>query len=267
MRSPVLLILCSYGMSFKTSTFLSPAPSRLAIGHLMMSDTTTSTTAAVQIASTGATVLRCEGLTKSYTGFPQFEDIKLILGKGQRVGLIGVNGAGKSTLLKCLGKIDTADAGVVETATNANVIYVDQEPDWGEVTVYEALFSGNEKEAVATRMYFKALDPSIEMDADFFSAATDAVEGASAWDYQERGLSIAANLNIKDDKMYRSVNTLSGGDYYDFFSFFNSFQNQHYLTGSTTLPIPLTARAQLQLYGVTVMHISIFLLSFPDCLE
>ena len=52
----------------------------------------------VTSASTGATVLRCEGLTKSYTGVPQFEDIKLVLGKGQRVGLIGVNGAGKVIL-------------------------------------------------------------------------------------------------------------------------------------------------------------------------
>ena len=122
MRSLVVLILCSYGMSFKLSPVLSSRSSRTVSSALMMSDAITSTTAAVQIASTGATVLRCEGLTKSYTGFPQFEDIKLILGKGQRVGLIGVNGAGKSTLLKCLGKIDTADAGVVETATNANVI-------------------------------------------------------------------------------------------------------------------------------------------------
>lgn len=208
MRQSLLMMLFSVGVSLQLSTNFN---SRSSLSSLRMSDVTAATTAAVQIASTGATVLRCEGLTKSYTGFPQFEDIKLILGKGQRVGLIGVNGAGKSTLLKCLGKIDNADAGIVETATNANVIYVDQEPDWGEVTVYEALFSGNEKEAVATRMYFKALDPSVEMDADLFSAATDAVEGASAWDYQERGLSIAANLNIKDDKMYRSVNTLSGG--------------------------------------------------------
>lgn len=206
MRHSVVLMLFSVAVSFQLSA---NRPSRISLSNLRMSDETT--TAAVQIASTGATVLRCEGLTKSYTGFPQFEDIKLILGKGQRVGLIGVNGAGKSTLLKCLGKIDNADSGVVETATNANVIYVDQEPDWGEVTVYEALFSGNGKEAVATRMYFKALDPSVEMDADLFSAATDAVEGASAWDYQERGISIAGNLNIKDDKMYRSVNTLSGG--------------------------------------------------------
>lgn len=41
------------------------------------------------------TLLKCEKLTKSYTGVPQFNDISFMLGKGQRVGLIGVNGAGK----------------------------------------------------------------------------------------------------------------------------------------------------------------------------
>ena len=39
-----------------------------------------------------ATVLRCEGLSKSFTGIPQFRDISLTLGKGQRLGLIGING-------------------------------------------------------------------------------------------------------------------------------------------------------------------------------
>jgi ATP-binding cassette subfamily F protein uup len=206
MQSFIMLNLFLVG---STAFHLQKPSFKHSTSKLMMSDTTKE--APVQVASTGATVLRCEGLTKSFTGFPQFEGIKLLLGKGQRVGLIGVNGAGKSTLLKCLGKIDNADSGTVETASGANVIYVDQEPDWGEVKVYEALFSGTSDQAKATRMYMKALDPSIEMDGDAFSAATDAIEGANAWDYQERGLSIADNLNIKDDKMYRSVNTLSGG--------------------------------------------------------
>ncbi len=137
--------------------------------------------------ASGPTVLRCEGLTKAFTGVPQFEDIKLIIGKGARTGVVGVNGAGKSTLLKCLAKIESADSGSVETATNANVIYVDQEPDWGDVQVYEALFSGPSEQAIATRAYFKALDPSAEMDGDAFTDATDKVESASAWDYQESG--------------------------------------------------------------------------------
>jgi ATPase subunit of ABC transporter with duplicated ATPase domains len=82
--------------------------------------------------------------------------------------------------------VDTADSGTIETATNANVIYVEQEPDWGDVFVYEALFEGDSAEAKATRRYFAALDPekADNMDADEFSDATDAVEAANAWDYQ-----------------------------------------------------------------------------------
>jgi ABC-type sugar transport system ATPase subunit len=60
-----------------------------------MSSVPASSVAPISTTSGGATVLRCEGLTKSYTGTPQFSDIKLTLGKGQRVGLIGINGAGK----------------------------------------------------------------------------------------------------------------------------------------------------------------------------
>ena len=102
--------------------------------------------------SSTPTVLRCDSLSKSFTGTPQFQDISFTLGKGQRVGLIGVNGAGKSTLLKCLAKIDSPDSGEVESGKLCNVVYVDQEPNWGNIQVYEALFAGTTDQAKATRM-------------------------------------------------------------------------------------------------------------------
>ena len=97
----------------------------------------------VATSSTGPTVLRCSELSKKFAEIPQFQDISFTLGKGQRVGLIGINGAGKSTLLKCLACIETADAGTVHTQKLCNVVYVDQEPDWGDHLVYEALFDGH----------------------------------------------------------------------------------------------------------------------------
>ena len=162
----------------------------------------------------GSVVLRCEDLSKSYTGKPQFEKISLNLCKGQRVGLIGVNGAGKSTLLKCLAKIDSADSGIVETASNSNVVYVDQEPDWGSIAVFEALFFGSSPQAVATREYFTLLKPRdvANLDDNAFADATDKMETANAWEYQERGITIAEKLNIPSDYLYRDVNTLSGGE-------------------------------------------------------
>ena len=162
----------------------------------------------------GSIILRCEELSKSYTGTPQFEKISFNLCKGQRVGLIGVNGAGKSTLLKCLAKVDSADSGLVEAASNSNVVYVDQEPDWGSIMVYEALFNGNSPQAVATRLYCKLLDPkeSDGFDDNHFAEVTDKMESANAWEYQDSGMSIADRLNIPSEYMYRNVNTLSGGE-------------------------------------------------------
>ena len=160
--------------------------------------------------SSGATILKCSGLSKAWVGTPQFENISFNLAKGSRIGLIGVNGAGKSTLLKCLAKIDSADSGSVEH--KGNVIYVDQEPDWSpSLPAFAALFGGTSKEAKATRMYFEAINQD-PMDNDSLSKATDAVEDASAWDYQSRGILTASKLNIGDDKLNRPVSTLSGGE-------------------------------------------------------
>jgi len=161
----------------------------------------------------GAMVLRCEQLSKAYTGSPQFEKISFNLCKGQRVGLIGVNGAGKSTLLRCLAQIDAADSGLVEVASNSNVVYVDQEPDWGSILVFEALFTGDSLQATATRDYFRLLDPSAtSIDDDIFSKISDKMEASNGWEYQERGISIAEKLNIPNEFLYRNVNTLSGGE-------------------------------------------------------
>lgn len=182
--------------------------------QLWMSSTASSTAAGTTTVSIAgaATVLRCEGLTKSFTGTPQFKDIGLTLGKGQRLGLIGVNGAGKSTLLKCLARVDTPDEGTIEVSSKANVVFVEQEPDWGNIKVYEALFTGDSQKASATRKYFAATNPDLDYDDDAFTKATEAVEETSAWDYQTLGLTTAEKLNIRNEYLYRDVQSLSGGE-------------------------------------------------------
>ena len=116
-------------------------------------------------------------------------------------------------MLRCLAKVDSPDSGSIETATNANVIYVEQEPDWGDIFVYEALFAGDSARAKACRRYFKALDPdAADQPDDELTKATDDMESAGAWEYQTQGEAIADKLNMKEDKMYRRVRTLSGGE-------------------------------------------------------
>ena len=186
------------------------------------------------LSANAPTVLKCTGLSKSYTGNPQFENIALTLGKGQRVGLIGINGAGKSTLLKCLSGLETADAGTVEIMSGANVVFLEQEPQWRNIKVYEALFEGSSPAAIATRRYCSLLDPttgnagtginssagsddheaSSEDFSDELSQITNAMESSSGWDYQARGTLFAEELNMKpiDSFLFRSVSGLSGGE-------------------------------------------------------
>jgi ATP-binding cassette subfamily F protein uup len=164
------------------------------------------------MSNTGAeTVLKCDSLSKSFTGIPQFDSVSLNLARGQRTGLIGVNGAGKSTFLKCLAGIESADSGKIESATNSNVIYVDQEPDWGDILVCEALFSGSSPAALATRKYYSLMQDESNFDNDAFSKVTDAMESSTGWEYQERGLSIADKLSIAEAHLHRPVSSLSGG--------------------------------------------------------
>jgi ABC transport system ATP-binding/permease protein len=160
----------------------------------------------------GIVVLKCDSLTKSHTGVPQFSSISMNLAKGQRVGLIGVNGAGKSTFLKCLAQIDTVDSGRVEAASNANVIYVDQDPNWGDIPVYSALFGGHGKAAEVVKNYYSLMKEGSDFDSSLFSTITDDMQATDGWEFQEKGLQIAAKLGVPESTMYRSVSSLSGGE-------------------------------------------------------
>lgn len=209
----VLIILCCAG-ELVCYKFVPTRPFRQVACHSSRSAAIQSNPAVVASAqpSGAPVILKCEGLSKSYTGVPQFETISLGLSKGQRVGLIGINGAGKSTLLKCLSKHVPYDAGSVETATNTNVIYVDQEPNWGSMSVYEAFFAGNTQNAAAVRKYYAVMKDEDNIDMDTFSAVTDSMQEFDGWSYQERGQTIASNLNIGESFMYRPVSALSGGE-------------------------------------------------------
>ena len=158
-----------------------------------------------------ATLLSCRGLAKAHTETPQFRDVSFNLGRGQRVGLVGVNGAGKSSLLRVLAGLDAPDAGEVEVASSAKVVLVDQEPRWDDAPVYAALFPGLDERSSAIRNYLRCTDPALDIDSEAFTAATDAMARTSAWELQERGVETAAGLGV-GDKLYRACSSLSGGE-------------------------------------------------------
>ena len=81
---------------------------------------------AVGTTRTGKTVLDARNLSVDIGGKRLVEDLTLMLGKGERIGIIGPNGAGKTTMIRALlGEIEPA-AGKVVIGKNTKVAYLDQ---------------------------------------------------------------------------------------------------------------------------------------------
>jgi ATP-binding cassette subfamily F protein 3 len=79
-------------------------------------------------------VLRIENLRKAFAGRPGvetgdvlFDRAELVLGKGDKVGLIGPNGCGKTTLLRMITGREKPDSGRIDVFPGVRLGYFDQE--------------------------------------------------------------------------------------------------------------------------------------------
>ncbi len=87
-----------------------------------------------------APLVTIESLSKGFGSRALFEDISLILTKGERAALIGANGSGKSTLFKILVGLEEADAGAVSVHRGARLAYVPQEESFPDnLTIEDCL--------------------------------------------------------------------------------------------------------------------------------
>ena len=105
----------------------------------------------------GETILRMEGIDKSFTGVHALKGVDFDLQKGEVHALMGENGAGKSTLMKILTGIYAKDAGTItyegaavefktpKEAQDAGIAIVHQELNMmNHLTVAQNIFIGRE---------------------------------------------------------------------------------------------------------------------------
>ena len=74
----------------------------------------------------GDTVIRADGLRKSFGDKMLIEDLSFDLPKAGIVGIIGANGAGKTTLFRMIAGTETPDAGEITLGDTVKLAYVDQ---------------------------------------------------------------------------------------------------------------------------------------------
>jgi ATP-binding cassette subfamily F protein 3 len=78
-------------------------------------------------ARTGDIVLECSDLSAERGGRVLFEDVSMLVRRGERIGVVGPNGSGKTTLLRLLaGRGGAGDRGDVRRGTNLEEGYFDQ---------------------------------------------------------------------------------------------------------------------------------------------
>ena len=154
-----------------------------------------------------ANLLQVENLTKSFGVNSLFDDINFTINEGDKVGLIAKNGTGKSTLLSIIAGDDTPDDGKLIFKNDVTIGYLKQLPQFEpHLSVMDTCLIGDDDQSKAIRQYENAL---IEVNNEEMSKAIQALDLASAWDYEERFKQILSQLKIDDFK--QRISELSGG--------------------------------------------------------
>lgn len=154
-----------------------------------------------------ANLLQVENLTKSFGVNSLFNDINFTINEGDKVGLIAKNGTGKSTLLSIIAGDDTPDDGKLIYKNDVTIGYLKQLPQFEpHLSVIDTCLIGDDDQSKAIRQYENAL---IEGNNEEMTKAIQAMDLASAWDYEERFKQILSQLKIDDFK--QRISELSGG--------------------------------------------------------
>ena len=93
-------------------------------------------------ARSGRRVIELQGISKRYANLQVFENLNLVIERGERVALVGVNGAGKSTLSRLLSGVEEPTSGSRQLGHQVVLDYYAQQQAehlQGNNTVYEEI--------------------------------------------------------------------------------------------------------------------------------
>jgi ATP-binding cassette subfamily F protein uup len=126
----------------------------------------------VQMPRLGDTVIELHGVADGYDDHLLFDDVDLVLGPGDRLGVVGINGSGKSTLLDLLAGRRQPRAGRAVRGSTVRVGYYDQrgadlppdkrvrevvagparQADWTDAALLERLWFDNDAQWAPIRL-------------------------------------------------------------------------------------------------------------------
>jgi len=153
--------------------------------------------------------LQVEHISKSYGDKTLFEDVSLLINKGDKIAMIAKNGTGKSTFLRVLAGMETPEGekAKMQLRTDIKVIFLDQEPVFDDgLSVLDVVFDLDDPKINAIRNYEKAL---LNENESAIKESMAILDDLKAWDMEVRIKETLGKLKINE--LNKAVNELSGG--------------------------------------------------------
>ena len=155
--------------------------------------------------------LTLEHANKSFGEKVLFQDISLMINKGEKIALIAPNGSGKSSLLRMIAGIDKPEGEKASylLAKNIKLAFLDQDPSFNpESSVIDSILDSDLAAVKAVRNYELAQLHASEQPK-ILEDALHEMDLHKAWDIEARVKEILFKLNLQN--LEQKVKTLSGG--------------------------------------------------------
>ena len=163
-------------------------------------------------------VVRVEGLAKSYFGRSVLDGVSFVVDPGLHLAIVGDNGTGKTTLLRILAGREEADEGSVAIAGGTVMGYLGQQLDPRPDASLTPLDNPGWRRA-ATRLneLEQALaetreEAALEQLMADYGEAQNRFAALGGYDYPMRLAAALAGLGIHGEQQRQSLATLSGGE-------------------------------------------------------
>jgi len=154
--------------------------------------------------------LQLEHINKSYGDKVLFEDLSLMVSKGDKLALLAKNGSGKTTLLKVIAGEEKGEGELAKSilTKSVSVSFLQQEPVLSDSnTVLEEVLDSNSPALNAIKAYELA---QINKDEEGIQAAISKIEDNKAWNIDAKVKEILSKLKMTN--LEQRVSKLSGGE-------------------------------------------------------
>ncbi|GAC1467421.1 MAG: ABC-F family ATP-binding cassette domain-containing protein [Isosphaeraceae bacterium] len=165
-------------------------------------------------------LLSASGLGRQYAGDPIFQDLKLEVRSGERIGLVGPNGVGKTTLMKLLAGTEQPDYGSLYIRPSIRVSLLRQQPDFSSdqtlMTVARAGLASlidlqREMEEAAQEMSEAEDDAERARASRRYDELHHQIQHQDAYSIEHRVEEILNGLGFAKNDFDRPATTFSGG--------------------------------------------------------